>query len=52
MVSKGPPHLTLKPSIFQLVSVVFVLFCFLGGGGLLLLVWFVSLFVSFVLDYE
>ena len=29
-------------------------FCsfFLGGGDLLLLVWFVSLFVSFVLDYE
>ena len=50
VVSKGPPHLTLKPSIFQLVSVVFVLFFW--GGVLLLLVWFVSLFVSFVLDYE
>ena len=48
VVSKGPPHLTLKPSIFQLVSVFFVL----GEGALLLLAWFGSLFVSFVLDYE
>ena len=52
VVSKGPPHLTLQPSVFQLVSVVFVLFFW--GGVLLLLVWFVSLslFVSFVLDNE
>ena len=45
VVSKGPPHLTLKPSIFQLVSVFFFVFCW--AGILLLLVWFVSLFVSF-----
>ena len=35
VVSKGPPHLTLKPSIFQLVSVFF--FCV---GGVFCCCWF------------